>query len=168
MGFFDELLGAIDEGGEQLLNAFLADNPELGSRFAIDELKALIESDNEAIQRLEARKDQYEQKILSLVGLIKSWVEKSQKAGDHGRDDLVAGAQEKIEQYMVEGRSAWNLRAECVKQIAELTSALNEKQGKLKALEANGYQEPADSSELDDRFAELENLIAERERQQGL
>lgn len=42
MGFLDEILSAIDESGEQLFDAFLAGNPELANRFAVDELRDSI------------------------------------------------------------------------------------------------------------------------------
>lgn len=167
MDFFGELFEALDKGGEELFDAILESNPELGARVAIDELKDLIEQDVEALRLLKVQLSQHEQRIISLAQSIKELTGKSKMAEEKGRQDLVDGATKRIEQLMVEGNSAWNLRLSCEKRIENLTKALQEKRDKLNALQGNGAQSVTSGyTDLDDEFTRFEEAIKDMEPQQ--
>jgi hypothetical protein len=135
MGLFEDLLGAFDEGGEQLLEAILADNPELQARVAVDEMKALIAEDEQAISDLQFEVIRCEQQIVLLADQIQDWTGKKGTAESSGSEDVVAGATRLIEGWTVLGRMAWNSRLSYEKEIEQLTAAVAEKRDTLKALE---------------------------------
>jgi phage shock protein A len=176
MGLFEELFDAIDKGGEELLDNFLASNPELQHQVNLDEIRDAIEQDNAAIRDLKSQKDQYYERVLSLADEIIEWQGRQRLAQSKGRQDLADGAAGEIAKLYVKGRQVWQFHSRCEKKIEELSAAVAEKRAKLKALnEKKSDSGCSDSSfgssgsnDLNDAFNKFEEELKSKERGVGL